>query len=737
MCDLRSVATAQLYSSIASGKVPQVDKPLSFKLSFDGTIAGGKDLLSFGLIPLWDIRYVQSSASVFPVGLAWCSEKKASLTVAIPGLTNGVQDLEEHGFSLNGPDGFLRYNASIHIAADMASLWKLSGIGSAGNKHSCVYCNANNDEREYVGAEVTNLTVPSNWRTDLELIFGIPWKKVHICTLHAHTRTTEKLLKQVAVKSANKDMRQTKQRTKLEALVASCEDEVLRLKEVLADNTVTETDRRAHGIRLQTWLEKLQHNKTNLQRFKNQAALQPGVVAMEKAVISSGVLKKTWKITATENKKDSTKLSVDIPSLTGGQASWLLGKNKAACKAREKDGVDSRPYIDIIVAALGDCGHGDLRNIKEGDFRDHFCLQCNAAAIFYQYAEHIYPVLRATEVSQLDKLYENTPFKCWGKLSSLRGSKRAHEDGVTPTTGIDDYEKRAHFWGKLLSHTYVDGGNRHVIASYIHLIVDHSAVLCDIQGPLGFWSQQSYEASHKIVKKNYSRATSHGGGRVSANALEATGIPVYSSGHQMLVKHCRVFVGAIRLAISKASDFNWTPWLLAQFGQTNEEAEHAAMVRDHDVGRLKRILPEKMREGKRMRLQLEELNEHGFLVPPQVMPGDATTPTPCGTVCPVSSIAPTAQEIARRTAPTTSPDGMSYLELLRSSGGLTTNTTSAPVVTPTELNPEQLRKLEHEVFNFVYFSCTDSIKTFLTSVEIGLPAGSRRSSGGVDADSSW
>lgn len=94
----------------------------------------------------------------------------------------------------------------------------LSGIGSAGNKNSCVYCNANNGEREYVGAEVTSLTVPSNWRTDLKLIFGIPWGKSSY-TLHAHTRTTEKLLKQVAVKSAYKDMRQTKQRTKLEALV--------------------------------------------------------------------------------------------------------------------------------------------------------------------------------------------------------------------------------------------------------------------------------------------------------------------------------------------------------------------------------------------------------------------------------------------------------------------------------------------------------------------------------------
>ena len=49
----------------------------------------------------------------------------------------------------------------------------------------------------------------------------------------------------------------------------------------------------------------------------------------------------------------------------------------------------------------------------------------------------------------------------------------------------------------------------------VHLVVAHSAVLTEVQGPLGFWSQQSYEASHKIMKSTYSRATNHGGGKIT------------------------------------------------------------------------------------------------------------------------------------------------------------------------------------------------------------------------------
>ena len=216
--------------------------------------------------------------------------------------------------------------------------------------------------------------------------------------------------------------------------------------------------------------------------------------------------------------------------------------------------------------SLGDCScTGKLEDVRFGKLESEFCLQCNTAAIFYQYATFIYPVLSAMTVEELDTYafgadtYDDIGYRavtkrwwkvkgdgaeqdnksagrsspCTGSWGRLTGAGSINN----PVTGIDRYKKRAHDWGKLLTHTYHSGGSQKVISDYckyettcclyysivtyinwgfpyaVHLIVDHSAVLCDIQGPLGFWSQQGFEAAHKILKTNYSRATQHGGGK--------------------------------------------------------------------------------------------------------------------------------------------------------------------------------------------------------------------------------
>ena len=56
---------------------------------------------------------------------------------------------------------------------------------------------------------------------------------------------------------------------------------------------------------------------------------------------------------------------------------------------------------------------------------------------------------------------------------------------------------------------------QHAVVLYdisVHIVVEHSAYLIRYKGPLGVWSQQSYEASHKKNREIYSRSTSHDGG---------------------------------------------------------------------------------------------------------------------------------------------------------------------------------------------------------------------------------
>ena len=137
---------------------------------------------------------------------------------------------------------------------------------------------------------------------------------------------------------------------------------------------------RLYGLK-ETWEAKLKKASDEIANLKEETKDQAGVQRMENTVVKEGVLQSTWKV-KTKVKEDDG-LTVDVSSLTGDQASKLLG-----------DEFSTRPYGRIIEAALGVCGD-DLNVQTEGSFESEFCLQCNTAAIFFQYATIILPVLRA------------------------------------------------------------------------------------------------------------------------------------------------------------------------------------------------------------------------------------------------------------------------------------------------------------------------------------------------------
>ena len=208
----------------------------------------------------------------------------------------------------------------------------------------------------------------------------------------------------------------------------------------------------------------------------------PGVEQMEKAVVKAGVLKKTWTV-KTKVKADDG-LTVEVSSLTGGQAITLIGSGN---KGR-------RPYMDIIEAAVGPCGH-NLEDQTEGSFESEFCLQCNMAAIFYQYGEVVYPMIKAMTEEDLDDIFttrdedgniiDRLP---WGLLSSRRAGAMTSErdrlllqlhpelqkevqslppmEWLRPKTGADKYDQAVKKWGRLLVHTYTNGGSRYIISDY-------------------------------------------------------------------------------------------------------------------------------------------------------------------------------------------------------------------------------------------------------------------------------
>ena len=191
----------------------------------------------------------------------------------------------------------------------------------------------------------------------------------------------------------------------------------------------------------------------------------------------------------------------------------------------------------------------------------------------------------------------------------------------------------------------------------MHLIIEHSAILTCRQGPLGFWSQQSYEGSHKIVKTNISRSSSFGGGK--------TGDRKTTSVYQVMAKHARMFILKIRRAVSQAliDDSNatakapdnqahaWMKHIGSVFCDRKEEVELLGRSRVRNASRIRRLLPSLLVLG-------NSIANSPSPIPSQLI---SIRRTPANTTEDESSPPPlqTSSNVC-----TPSPSGLSFMELL-------------------------------------------------------------------------
>ena len=97
-------------------------------------------MLAFFLVPLSLGFNEQSSKVVQLLALGWGSESSATLNGYIPHLRQDIHDLKTNGLQFLTPEGVIKIiRINIEIAADMSSIWKATGIGSASAALTCLY----------------------------------------------------------------------------------------------------------------------------------------------------------------------------------------------------------------------------------------------------------------------------------------------------------------------------------------------------------------------------------------------------------------------------------------------------------------------------------------------------------------------------------------------------------------------------------------------------------------------
>ena len=462
VCNLPSVCKMHVYAAMSRGYTElRPDTLLRWKLTFDGTDAGGKSILVFGIIPLSLGVRSQSNASVFPLAISWASESSTSLVNTVPGLTECIADLHTHGLAIQLPEGVCHLPVRIDVAADMSSLWKLNGIGSASKSKSCIYCSASSESRQHVGDTICNLHDPANFRTDLLPIFGLTLDRIHICTLHGLTRVTEKIVKLVAVHCVALEKRHAIAVDEAKTSVRNAEQAV-RLAELV--NVGGRGGGRGRGrgrvSRQQEGAPSVQGAKLALAHAN---AVYTAIVAvsaqhgstskMAEAIVATGVLQKTFNI-AVEHHKRGDGATVAISSFTGTQAQKLLG-----CYSKPDE---TPPYVTVVHAAYGACLHPNANTTEDGLLDARFCIVCNVLFLFRTFGSQLLPVVQAVSVSDLTTAFQK----------AFPGKTEFCEE---------TFHRRFQHWGAVLVHTFYGGGSRSVISDYCTfcvLGVKSRVVLC-------------------------------------------------------------------------------------------------------------------------------------------------------------------------------------------------------------------------------------------------------------------
>ena len=444
--------------------------------------------------------------------------------------------LQTDGLQVLTPDGMRALKMDFHIGADLSSIWKSTGIGSAMAEETCLYCLISKLERQIPGNAKCDLSNKDMWRRGADgkllSIFGLESiPKIHLCSLHGLTRISEKLMKLLAVATVFQQERidsflvvKGQDLDKAKVALRKTKEDITNKERLERRNKVTRSQEdKAQDIqKLADATAKVSEKQLELTIASERTSHGGTIQDLSKAMLDADIGRSSFKI-ETKPKKNSEGIKLEMSTLTGEQSLRLLGRSRMQIQVSKALGpCPPLPFTKVIHAALYDCGHPEEHG-RTGSLEVGHCPVCNVHAVFYQFSQLILPVLQATTQDELNKLgFEHGAFYATCKA-----------------------------WGDLLVATFSGvGNNTQIISDYMHAVIEHSAFLIKEGGPLGYWSQQAIEAAHKILKQAWSRSSAHDGGRPGAQQ---------KSTHQIVMKSKRILVSETRRAANQGFVTKFVP----------------------------------------------------------------------------------------------------------------------------------------------------------------------------------
>jgi hypothetical protein len=140
----------------------------------------------------------------------------------------------------------------------------------------------------------------------------------------------------------------------------------------------------------------------------------------------------------------------------------LCTENAQSNRVAREGGHTRGPYEAILDACLSPCGHNpDSAVRRDGSMAADACRCCNVYAVFYGLAVGVLPLVEASTQAELNIAASGDPRVAW--------TEQVHDERVKQ-------------WGNLVTHTFRGIGSGNTVTDYMHLLVDHSALLTRLQG---------------------------------------------------------------------------------------------------------------------------------------------------------------------------------------------------------------------------------------------------------------
>ncbi|KAK3748775.1 hypothetical protein QZH41_013520, partial [Actinostola sp. cb2023] len=478
----------------------QIPKELVLNLKVDGRPFFGKSQVSVGVVPVDFHRSTQSAKSVYTLAIANCDEERKDLKILFSSLNAEKDTLKRDGIIVDG----IKYDVSFKITLDYKGLTLLLAkaeddkfqLGGRGlNVEFCIFCEAvracdcdlgiHELCLEHFVNTKANIGGFKGIRDDLTCILDEDISSMCLCALHCEMRNTEQILKSVGLMAYK---------------IGSLDECNNKLKEYGPENV--------RGDRIKT---KLKSGQTT---------------AVERNNMSISSFSGSTERQMLEDIKDIVKESLPQEKLVAHFKPIDAAKNCILnklifCKVRQKyysEMLDSKVFVRDFGTKLeeiplsGSVVADEINELQKSWESKGLEIEAKFKEVYGPVAvkrrrRGMKAAVENEELSlfaaEITKEFMTKVCTSWKEIAEIMRKK---EYAPEEEHFIDSFDLKCKEWGFLLCEMFGKGLGT---GDYGHLTVEHAPMLMRVHRSFRRFSNQGFEASHKLQRQLYLKATSH------------------------------------------------------------------------------------------------------------------------------------------------------------------------------------------------------------------------------------